>query len=266
MISVVTATYNRRRCVEEAIDSSLRELPNAEIVVVDDASTDHTSSLLRARYRVELATGQIQLLRLADNVGVTGAKNAGYAAARNSWIIFLDSDDHFIPGAGRAIEAELQTATEFSIVFFRCRTHFGTFVGTREGERRIIDLATYLRHTSFGEALIAINKRRAGETGPYETKLRGYEGLGCARVIRRAGPALLSNVVGRTYVTEGADRLSTRRSWFRRMPRLAKGHATMILEFGFQMGPIKLLNLGLKAGIYYVVGSLYNAYLITRHK
>ena len=229
-------------------------MPDQEIVVVDDASTDGTSQFLKERYSREIEHGTILIRDLSSNVGVSVAKNAGYTQSQGDWVIFLDSDDYYEIGAGKLIEEEIKWHAEAPIIFFRCRTNTGEFVGEREGESLSISLSTNLRHTSFGEALTAINKKLVGSEPPYIQALRGYEGIGCARLIKNFGPAHLSSGVARIYVTDGDDRLSVNRGFFLRMPLLAKGHLLMIREFGCVMGGRRIIALFLKATIYVVLG------------
>src|SRR5262249_42853631 len=79
--------------LKTAIDSALAQtLPPAEIVVVDDGSTDETTTTL-ARYG-----DRIRAIR-QDNAGQAAARNRGVAEARSEWVAFLDSDDRWEPRA-----------------------------------------------------------------------------------------------------------------------------------------------------------------------
>ena len=98
-VSVVIPTYNRGRYLTTAIDSVLGQtLAGAEIVVVDDGSTDDTEARVRAY------GGRVVYLRTA-HLGAALARNAGMAAARGDYIAWLDDDDTYLP-----CKLELQAA------------------------------------------------------------------------------------------------------------------------------------------------------------
>ncbi|HEU4390527.1 MAG TPA: glycosyltransferase, partial [Blastocatellia bacterium] len=99
-LSVIVPSYNRSRYLPDAIDSVLAQnVPDVQIIVVDDGSTDDTRETVR-RYgsRVEYI--------YQDNRGTAHARNRGLALARGRYISFLDSDDVWLPGK---FAAELET-------------------------------------------------------------------------------------------------------------------------------------------------------------
>lgn len=255
--TTVITSYNRRYCIAKAIDSALRELPDQQIIVVDDASTDGTPKYIRSRYQSEIDNHKLKLLVLKENLGVSGAKNEGYKVSDSDWVLFLDSDDFYEDNVGFSVLSELQLSKDSPIVFFRCRNDKGDFVGQKEGQRFSIDLRSYLRNTSFGEALTAINKNLTKSTLPFIQPLRGYEGIGCARLIRDFGPAILSDVVARVYVTSGSDRLSVRKGFLMRLPLLAKGHFMILQEFSDQLSAKHYFSLLMKALVYFVAGNIF---------
>lgn len=90
-VSVVIPTYNREVRLPAAIRSVLDQTaPPAEIIVVDDGSTDGTPALVRA-------FPAVRYLR-QENQGVSAARNHGICAAKHDWIALLDSDDEWLPG------------------------------------------------------------------------------------------------------------------------------------------------------------------------
>ncbi|MBC7593786.1 MAG: glycosyltransferase [Kineosporiaceae bacterium] len=88
------ATYNGERYVEEQIASILHQIgPNDEIIVVDDASTDATVSLLRG-----VGDFRIRVISSATNTGHVAAFERALGLARGSIILLSDQDDVWLPG------------------------------------------------------------------------------------------------------------------------------------------------------------------------
>lgn len=101
--SVVMTAYNEERWIGDAIASVLAQtVPDLELIVVDDGSTDGTVEQVR-RF------GDDPRVRLVEqeNGGPSRARNAGIAAAHSEWVAFLDSDDLWMPDYLERVRAEL---------------------------------------------------------------------------------------------------------------------------------------------------------------
>lgn len=90
-IASVTTTYNAAGFISRQMDALLSQTrPLQEIVVVDNASTDETATLIAERYP------QVTVLRLEQNGGAAGAWAVGleYAALKkgHDWIWTFDDD------------------------------------------------------------------------------------------------------------------------------------------------------------------------------
>jgi len=88
LVSVIIPTFNREVWVTEAVRSALAQtFRDFELLVVDDGSDDATLEALAP------FSGQIKVLQLENQRGVSAARNEGIVAARGTWLAFLDSDD-----------------------------------------------------------------------------------------------------------------------------------------------------------------------------
>lgn len=94
-VSVIVPVYNIRSMVERCVESLLcQDFRPFEIILVDDGSSDGSAELCdqyAARYN------HVQVLH-KPNGGLSEARNTGVAAARGSWITFVDGDDYVHPG------------------------------------------------------------------------------------------------------------------------------------------------------------------------
>jgi glycosyltransferase involved in cell wall biosynthesis len=93
-ISIVVPAYNEERRLPSTLDALVayldaREWKFAEIVVVDDGSTDGTAALVERR---RAGRSLIRLLRNPGNRGKGYAVRHGVLEAKGDWILFSDAD------------------------------------------------------------------------------------------------------------------------------------------------------------------------------
>jgi glycosyltransferase involved in cell wall biosynthesis len=91
MVSLIITTFNYAQYVERAIRSALDQSLASnqfEVIVVNDASTDETASIL------ENYTNDVRIYNLESNLGLSGARNFGIKKAKGQFIVFLDADDY----------------------------------------------------------------------------------------------------------------------------------------------------------------------------
>jgi GT2 family glycosyltransferase len=87
LVSIVIPNWNGAHHLPVCLDSLRRQrYTPLEILVVDNASTDHSRELLTRDYP------EVRLIALPHNQGFTGACNAGIQAARGDIIALLNND------------------------------------------------------------------------------------------------------------------------------------------------------------------------------
>lgn len=91
-VSIIIPCYNQGGFLGEAIESALRQsVSPAEIIVVDDGSTDATRRVAKSFPGVDYV--------YQENQGLCAARNAGFATSRGEYVLFLDSDDRLLQNA-----------------------------------------------------------------------------------------------------------------------------------------------------------------------
>lgn len=99
-VSVIIPCYRCTETIERAVASIARQtLPPEEVLLVEDCSGDDGETLdllyrLQQQYRDKV---DLKIISLKENGGPAGARNAGWDAATQPYIAFLDADDEWHP-------------------------------------------------------------------------------------------------------------------------------------------------------------------------
>lgn len=109
-ITAVVANYNGMDCIGRTLDSLTQYArPFAEIIVVDDGSSDGSCEFIRAHYP------QVRLIPLGHNTAnLATVRNTGLQAANTRHVYLTDNDVALRPGC---VERLLQTLTSVPDAF-----------------------------------------------------------------------------------------------------------------------------------------------------
>lgn len=98
-VSFILVTFNSRAVINSCIASILQQAGNvtSEIIVVDNASSDGTATLVEAQSPSAL------IMRNQHNIGFGRAANIGYSASRGKYAFFLNPDATLHANATRVL-------------------------------------------------------------------------------------------------------------------------------------------------------------------
>lgn len=94
-LSVLMPVYNELNTVEETLRRVLAVPLSLEVIIVDDASTDGTTALLRER--IDGADGRVHVLYQSRNGGKGSAIRAGLPVAQGAYVVIQDGDLEYDP-------------------------------------------------------------------------------------------------------------------------------------------------------------------------
>ncbi|MEE0757569.1 glycosyltransferase family 2 protein [Allofournierella sp.] len=107
--TILTPVYKGVDFVPGCVESVRAQgFADYEHLLIDDGSPDESGEVCD---RLAETDGRIRVIH-QKNSGVTGARNAGIAAAKGQYLLFLDQDDRLGPCALAAIAAALKDAGE----------------------------------------------------------------------------------------------------------------------------------------------------------
>ena len=111
-LSIIIVSYNASADLDRCLQSLVSHKPavDHEIVVVDNASTDDTVSILRARWP------GVRLIAAGDNLGFARANNLGIRQTFGELVLLLNGDTVVPPGAVDQLVATLDERRDVAAV------------------------------------------------------------------------------------------------------------------------------------------------------
>ena len=180
LVSVVIPAYNAELTLNETLLSVRGQTyANLEIIVVDDGSTDATSTIVQAHAQRD---PRIRLVR-KENGGVASARNAGIAVSCGELIAPIDADDLWAP---QKIERQVSALSErpgamLVFTWFASIDKMGRITGY--GGRHAVegDVLRHMCRTNLVGNGSGALMRKAGvlAAGGYDETLRARGGEGC---------------------------------------------------------------------------------------
>ncbi len=133
--SIIVPTYNRAAFLSKAIYSVVSQLyKDWELIIVDDGSTDNTKEIV-SNYKDSRILYVYQ-----DNAERSAARNNGILHAQGDFVLFLDSDDYFMPTFLSDLYDQINQNEEKKILYFHdviienkgVKKHFGVLLPNNE--------------------------------------------------------------------------------------------------------------------------------------
>lgn len=115
LISIIIPTYNAEKSIERCIRSIQDE--KVEIIVVLDGPTDQTEAVCE---KLAKEDSRIQLIK-QENQGSFQARKNGIEKANGNYLMFLDSDDAYLPETMPTVRKLIETYHEPDVIRFRYR-------------------------------------------------------------------------------------------------------------------------------------------------
>ena len=170
LVTVVMPTYERAALLPRAVHSVLGQtMPDLELVVVDDGSTDGTPEVLAS-----CADPRLRVLR-TEHLGVSAARNAALALAQGELVAYLDTDNLWSPQFLEVMVEELRD----SDVAAYCGRHLFLMDGPLEDARVVArrthspayNPAALLRGNSIDLNVLVHRRALVAEVGGFDEEL-----------------------------------------------------------------------------------------------
>jgi glycosyltransferase involved in cell wall biosynthesis len=112
-LSVVLPNYNHGKLIGRALHAlTAQERAPDEIIVIDDASTDDSVSIIEG---FAASSPSVKLLRNAHNIGVIPTLERGFRTSRGKYVYFAAADDFVLPGFFETALRRLEANPNFGL-------------------------------------------------------------------------------------------------------------------------------------------------------
>ncbi|WP_078578986.1 glycosyltransferase family 2 protein [Salipaludibacillus agaradhaerens] len=162
LVSVITPTYNSEKFVHKTIESVIKQTyGNWEMIIVDDASTDHTKDIIKKYLSSDT---RITLISLEENKGAAFARNKAIDNSCGRFIAFLDSDDQWLPEKLEwQIKKMLETNVAFSYTGYVVVNENEEIIGEENIKSSMLSYKELLKHNDIGCLTVVLDKRQIGD-------------------------------------------------------------------------------------------------------
>jgi glycosyltransferase involved in cell wall biosynthesis/uncharacterized protein YbaR (Trm112 family) len=171
-VTVVVPLYNYAAHIGEALDSvAAQTIPELDLVVIDDCSTDDSLSIALSWARANAHRfNRISILRNRGNCGLGLTRNAGFDVAETPFVLPLDADNRLLPSCAAAcLETIQRTGAAFAYPLIKTFGLVDELRGVEEYDPVRLSNANYI------DAMALVSKAAWAAVGGYDHVRTGWE-------------------------------------------------------------------------------------------
>ncbi len=147
MVSIIIVSYNRLDLVQKCLTAAVKNAPpETEIILVDNASTEDISGLVKKGFP------QVKLITNKENLGFSTANNQAMKIARGDYLLLVNTDAFVEPGSIEALRKFLGNHPDAGVVAPQLRNSDGTIQpsgGFHPHLYQVFLIATFLDNLPF---------------------------------------------------------------------------------------------------------------------
>ena len=262
-ISVIIPSFNRSTKIVRSIESVLSQEGQgekydiSEILVVDDCSVDDTEKVV-----LSIPDTRIKYIKLSENRGAGGARNAGAEEAGAEWIAFQDSDDIWVKDK---LKKQVEFATNYSDYDMICgavRAWFTQEINIVLGGDPNEDHVPFLSTKNFVSAPTILIKREVFLKYKFDENFRALEEWEFAlRYAEKNAIGFVDDILVEAEVLEGGVSSNIGNEINARCKMIAKNRKILEEKDVFNHAMEALMRQAFERGILEKTGELMAAYL-----
>ena len=186
-LSILIPCMNAAKYIEEAILSCQSGF-NAEIIVVDDGSSDNSVKIAVDTLNNNGLVGTVVSRR---HLGQAASRNDALALARGKWIMYLDADDRFVPGAlDKALRLAESSEDSVSLLSFLAKDFISEELTPEQSSSLSINPEPYRRMLA---GCMLCRKTLFDKVGGFDESLSSSETAKWVIAVRESGAGILES-------------------------------------------------------------------------
>lgn len=157
-VSVIVPVYNQEKLLKRCI-KSIPKRWDIEIIIVDDGSTDKTTSVIADL--IHEYPEYVGAIICKHNHGVSNARNIGIEKARGEYIVFVDSDD-YVDTYKMCEVIDKYLPGDWDMVFYDMITNNGQlYPSKRENRKTRYGMFKFIRKSFIGDTRFPLDMNYA---------------------------------------------------------------------------------------------------------
>ena len=159
LISIITPSYNSEAYLKDCIESVIHQTyKNWEMLIVDDASKDKSSLILKSYM---LKDDRIKPVFLDCNIGAAAARNIAIQSSNGRYVAFLDSDAIWLPKK-LDVQIKFMKINKLSFTFsnYDVISENGLTIISKIIVPKKINYNQYLKNTIIGCLTVMLDKEK----------------------------------------------------------------------------------------------------------
>lgn len=241
-LSIIIPTWNTAKITQKCVESINKFIPKAEIIVVDNGSTDNTVELLSKIKKIKIVENH-------TNLGFAKANNIGLKSATSDYIVFMNSDIRLLDDSLISLVEYFKSNPNIGLIgpkflnpdlspqasVFPPQTCINAFkefwLGQKDAYSKYIpstDSPTKVSYISGG--CVVINNKFFKKIGKWNEKyFFYYEDMDLCREVSKAGKDIIyypKCQIIHEHGASGKNIANTQNQWRRLIPSSKKFHGT----------------------------------------
>lgn len=244
LFSVVVPVYQAENFIKKAMDSVINQtFKDYELILVDNGATDNSYKII-SDYIDKHPDYDIKCIRLEQNQGISGGRNAGIQSAKGEYISLLDADDIWMSNKLEKTAEAIKNNPSADVLWHYEMREDGnkkTVSKFREvnNSDAFVDLLT--NGNCLSPTTVSVRTGLLRDAGGFDTKLdKGQEDYDCwLRLARNGAKFYLIKEPLSSWIVRGDSLSAKHEQHYQAVIEMLKSHYYELEEMGISKSTVE---------------------------